>query len=283
VTWDWSHSAPSRYDSRVIGTTALRRAAAHTRGFETLVVLSSTILRDPRYSRRLLISTFLHELIHCYLFICCGFRARGCGGHTEGFREIAAVVDEWVGEGGGGLFLTRVEADLELFRVGGGGGGDGGCCEGEGMGMGEGERGGGGGDFGERREVNVYPCSGMAAEQEEYQYAAASAHASAAGPGAQEVGYFRGGSPAPAPGGVRQDAGYFGRGSASPSPGPRPGTPTHEAVYQGYYNDRAAGPVSRSSSPAWWRQRRVVRPLYVYSGDEPTASYVYSNTMGQRP
>jgi hypothetical protein len=26
-----------------------------------------------------------------------------------------------------------------------------------------------------------------------------------------------------------------------------------------------------------------VRPLYVYSGDEPTASYVYSNTMGQRP
>jgi hypothetical protein len=121
----------------------------------------------------------------------------------------------------------------------------------------------------------------MAVEQEEYQYAAAPA--SSAGPGPQELVYFRGGSPAPAPGVVRQDAGYFGRGSASPSPGPRPSTPTHEAIHQGYYNDRAAGPVSRSSSPAWWRQRRVVRPLYVYSGDEPTASYVYSNTMGQRP
>ncbi|KAK4129634.1 hypothetical protein N657DRAFT_610173, partial [Parathielavia appendiculata] len=118
VSWDWSHSSAARYDARVVGTTALRRAAAHTRGFETLIVLSSPILRDPQYSRRLLISTFLHELIHCYLFICCGFRARWCGGHTDGFRDIAAVIDEWVGEGGG-LYLRRVEADLDLFRVGG--------------------------------------------------------------------------------------------------------------------------------------------------------------------
>ncbi|KAJ4296953.1 hypothetical protein N0V88_003869 [Collariella sp. IMI 366227] len=43
VAWDWSHSSSLHYDSRVIGTTALRRAAATTRGFETLIVLSSTI------------------------------------------------------------------------------------------------------------------------------------------------------------------------------------------------------------------------------------------------
>ncbi|KAL2168790.1 hypothetical protein VTG60DRAFT_6829 [Thermothelomyces hinnuleus] len=118
VTWDWSHVSSARYDSRVIGTTALRRAAAHQRGFETLIVLSSPILRDPRYSRRLLISTFLHELIHCYLFICCGFRARGCGGHTQGFRDIAALMDDWIGDGAR-LYLRRVEADLDLFRIGG--------------------------------------------------------------------------------------------------------------------------------------------------------------------
>ncbi|KAL2125244.1 hypothetical protein VTJ04DRAFT_1609 [Mycothermus thermophilus] len=117
VAWDWSHASAARFDHRVIGTTALRRASARTRGFETLIVLSEPILRDPRYSRRLLISTFLHELIHCYLFICCGFRARGEGGHTPGFREIAGLIDEWIGPGGGGLYLTRVEADLELFLV----------------------------------------------------------------------------------------------------------------------------------------------------------------------
>ncbi|AEO53306.1 hypothetical protein MYCTH_2041072, partial [Thermothelomyces thermophilus ATCC 42464] len=144
VTWDWSHASSARYDSRVIGTTALRRAAAHQRGFETLIVLSSPILRDPRYSRRLLISTFLHELIHCYLFVCCGFRARGCGGHTQGFRDIAALMDDWIGDGAR-LYLRRVEADLDLFRIGG--------------------RAHRHGRFGV--PGNVYPCSGMPADQEE--------------------------------------------------------------------------------------------------------------------
>ncbi|KAL1844351.1 hypothetical protein VTJ49DRAFT_30 [Mycothermus thermophilus] len=181
VAWDWSHASAERFDRRVIGTTALRRAAAKTRGYETLIVLSSPILRDPRYSRRLLISTFLHELIHCYLFICCGFRARGCGGHTPGFRDIAAVIDGWIGEGGGGLYLTRVEADLELFRVDRGRegrmveeqqqprevwtgkqerwswGGRGGVGDG-GVGVG-----------GESAAATCYPCSGMAGpENDEY-------------------------------------------------------------------------------------------------------------------
>ncbi|KAK0632076.1 SprT-like family-domain-containing protein [Immersiella caudata] len=114
VMWDWSHESSTQYDSNVIGTTALRRAS--NRGFETLIVLSSPILRDSKYSRRLLISTFLHELIHSYLFICCGFRARHCGGHTPAFQAIAKLIDEWAGVESA-LHLGRMEADLERFRI----------------------------------------------------------------------------------------------------------------------------------------------------------------------
>ncbi|KAH6853497.1 hypothetical protein B0I37DRAFT_348938 [Chaetomium sp. MPI-CAGE-AT-0009] len=258
VAWDWSHASSARYDSRVIGTTALRRAAAHTRGFETLIVLSASILRDGGFSRRLLISTFLHELIHCYLFICCGFRARWEGGHTEGFRDIAAVIDEWVGEEAG-LYLRRVEADLDLFR-------------------------------------NVYPCSGMAAEQEEYAVttsATATAIATFASPATQEAVYFGTGgggnglvagqemvyygrgSPSPRPGTPTRELVYFGRGS----PSPRPGTPTREMVQ---YGDRALSSSGSNSSNVWWRHRRVGRPLYVYSGDESSPSYVYTHPTRQR-
>ncbi|OIW25899.1 hypothetical protein CONLIGDRAFT_512081 [Coniochaeta ligniaria NRRL 30616] len=114
VTWDWSHSSSPHYDSSVIGTTALRHASK--RGFETLIVLSSPILQDRKYSRRLLISTFLHELIHSYLFICCGFRARHCGGHTPGFHTIAGLVDAWAGPDSF-LYLSKMEADLSCFRA----------------------------------------------------------------------------------------------------------------------------------------------------------------------
>ncbi|KAK3935917.1 hypothetical protein QBC46DRAFT_234135, partial [Diplogelasinospora grovesii] len=116
VMWDWSHESSTQYDSRIIGTTALRRAS--TRGFETLIVLSSPILGDSNkvYSRRLLISTFIHELIHSYLFICCGFRARYCGGHTPGFRVIAKLIDDWAGPESA-LYLDKMEADLERFRI----------------------------------------------------------------------------------------------------------------------------------------------------------------------
>ncbi|KAK3309675.1 uncharacterized protein B0T15DRAFT_11460 [Chaetomium strumarium] len=253
VTWDWSHSSSTRYDSRVIGTTALRRAAASTRGFETLIVLSSTILRDPRFSRRLLISTFLHELIHSYLFICCGFRARWCGGHTPGFREIAGVIDEWIGEGSG-LFLSRVEADLELFRIGR-------CrhdqeADGGGFGM---ERGNANSEEQELgRAVHVYPCSGMVAEQDEY-----AVDVAATPPTPQEV----------------VSTTYFGRGTFPRSP---PGPAPHEVVQ--FYNDR---PVSRDgggrNTPGWRQQHRAVRPLYVYTGAEPMVPYVYPNGMLQKP
>lgn len=112
VTWDWSHASSAQYKDHIIGTTALRRSKMG--GFETLIVLSNPILKDKKYSRRLLISTFLHELIHSYLFIKCGIKARACGGHTAGFRRIAELVDLWAGSDN--LHLRDMEADLDHFR-----------------------------------------------------------------------------------------------------------------------------------------------------------------------
>ena len=148
VKWDWSHPEVDRYESSIIGTTAFRRmavwgdscasaAATHRGGerieqlhhhhhhhqqkqrlmydgFETLIVLSRPILQSASYSRHLVISTFLHELIHCFLFVCCGPSARRDGGHTRAFRRIAEAIDRWAGVGV--LHLGEMEADLERFR-----------------------------------------------------------------------------------------------------------------------------------------------------------------------
>ncbi|KAL2063330.1 hypothetical protein VTL71DRAFT_5135 [Oculimacula yallundae] len=116
VQWEWS--SQSRYHDELIGTTALRRRAGND-GFETLIVLSEPILRSDRYDRRLLLSAFLHELIHCYLFIVCGFEAKRERGHTKGFHVIAEVIDRWVGEGAEGcrwLRLCNMKANLNNFR-----------------------------------------------------------------------------------------------------------------------------------------------------------------------
>lgn len=113
VTWDWSHESAPQYQSSVIGTTALRRCRK-LGGYETLIVLSRPILMSSNFSRRLLISTFLHELIHSYLFVSCGFKAKESGGHTEGFHQIAAVIDRWAGPEH--LRLREMEADLESYR-----------------------------------------------------------------------------------------------------------------------------------------------------------------------
>ncbi|KAF9878637.1 hypothetical protein CkaCkLH20_04129 [Colletotrichum karsti] len=112
VTWDWSHASSAQYNDHIIGTTALRRSKMG--GYETLIVLSNPILKDKKYNRRLLISTFLHELIHSYLFIKCGIKARHCGGHTAGFRRIAELIDLWAGSDN--LHLRDMEADLNHFR-----------------------------------------------------------------------------------------------------------------------------------------------------------------------
>lgn len=112
VRWEWS--SQERYMTDLIGTTALR-PAAHG-GFETLIVLSEPILTHPDYDRRLLLSAFLHELVHCYLFIRCGFDARVKGGHTPGFHQIAGIIDKWVG--GSYLRLCSMKANLNHFRKG---------------------------------------------------------------------------------------------------------------------------------------------------------------------
>lgn len=111
VQWEWSSG--ERYRNELIGTTALRRCLDRD-GFETLIVLSEPILRSPAFDRRLLLSAFLHELIHCYLFILCGFEARMQGGHTLGFHRIAGIIDKWVGEGY--LSLCNMKANLDFFR-----------------------------------------------------------------------------------------------------------------------------------------------------------------------
>ncbi|KAI5462118.1 SprT-like family-domain-containing protein [Mariannaea sp. PMI_226] len=112
VTWDWSHPNSEQYHAHIVGTTAVRRRRSG--GYETLIVLSSPILTDTKYNRRLLISTFLHEMIHSYLFVVCGIKAGQDGGHTQGFRQIAEEIDNWVGPGH--LRLGEMEADLEQFR-----------------------------------------------------------------------------------------------------------------------------------------------------------------------
>lgn len=111
VRWDWSDVSNKQYHTQIVGTTALR--AAQDGGYETLIVLSQSYRNDRRYNRRLLISTFIHELIHSYLFIRCGFKAKRFGGHTMGFHRIARLIDEWAGPDT--LFLSNMEADLDDF------------------------------------------------------------------------------------------------------------------------------------------------------------------------
>jgi hypothetical protein len=114
VRWEWSNSSQPCYETELIGTTALRPASQG--GFETLIVLSEPILCHSGFDQRLLLSAFLHELVHCYLFISCGFEARDKGGHTEGFHRIAGIIDDWVG--GGYLQLCNMKANLNFFRTG---------------------------------------------------------------------------------------------------------------------------------------------------------------------
>lgn len=119
VRLSWSSPSQSRYSSELIGTTALRIASFG--GFETLIVLSEPILRDPKYDRRLLLSALLHELVHCYLFVKCGWGAKEMGGHTKGFHRVVGVIDHWVERwiGRDWLRLCSMRANLEFFRVDG--------------------------------------------------------------------------------------------------------------------------------------------------------------------
>lgn len=115
VRWKWSSPHQSQFQNEIVGTTELRRAPRG--GFETRIILSEPLLQSEDFDVRLLLSTFLHELIHCYLFICCGFQAKKSGGHTEGFRMMAKMIDQWaLDKGGVVLGLCDMNANLNDFR-----------------------------------------------------------------------------------------------------------------------------------------------------------------------
>jgi hypothetical protein len=111
VRWKWSDPTQKRFETELIGTTAVRRVAKG--GYETLIILSRPILKHPDYDCRLLLSTFLHELVHCYLFIMVGTDARKNGWHTDGFQAIVNTIDTWAGSGF--LRLCDMKADLDYF------------------------------------------------------------------------------------------------------------------------------------------------------------------------
>ncbi|KAI1119251.1 hypothetical protein F5Y14DRAFT_127403 [Nemania sp. NC0429] len=110
VTWTWED-----LPTNLIGTTAWRDAP-DGHGYETLIFLSRGILKNKKYNRRLLISTFIHELIHSYLFVSCGYHPDDCGGHTSGFKQIANLINNWVGEENL-LQLHKMEAELSDFEI----------------------------------------------------------------------------------------------------------------------------------------------------------------------
>jgi hypothetical protein len=114
VRWEWSKGQPE-YEHELLGTTALRPADSSIGGFETLIVLSRPLLQDERFSRDLLLSAFLHELIHSYLFIQCGLDHAKDDGHTAGFRKIAKLIDRYFGQQR--LHLCNMRANLDYFLV----------------------------------------------------------------------------------------------------------------------------------------------------------------------
>jgi len=115
VNWEWSHPSQERYKMELVGSTALRYANPSKGGVETLIILSTPLLKTPNTDRRLVLCAFMHELIHCYLFIRCGFGARIKGGHTDGFETIAAIIDNWIGPGI--LPICNMKANLDHYRA----------------------------------------------------------------------------------------------------------------------------------------------------------------------
>ncbi len=111
VQWRWARACDR--SSTILGTTSLRQVRPGE--YMTQITLSTAALHRDEFDQRLVIATILHEAIHSYLFICRGFWARREGGHTDGFRAIAALIDDWVGNDF--LRLKEVEARLEHFRT----------------------------------------------------------------------------------------------------------------------------------------------------------------------
>ncbi|ELR06528.1 hypothetical protein VC83_07467 [Pseudogymnoascus destructans] len=114
VKWRWSKEGEEGYENELLGSTTPQYSPET--GIEAWVVLSRPLLLSGRYSQDLLLSTFLHEMVHCYLFICCGDRAQKDGGHTPGFQQIVQLINGWTGNSR--LRLCSMKADLDHFTVG---------------------------------------------------------------------------------------------------------------------------------------------------------------------
>lgn len=113
VHWRWSDAGEEGYEKELLGTT--RPQYSIETGIEARIVLSRPLLKSGRYSQDLLLSTFLHELVHCYLFICCGDQAQQDGGHTPGFQRIVHLINSWIGNSR--LRLCNMKADLDHFVI----------------------------------------------------------------------------------------------------------------------------------------------------------------------
>ncbi|KFY56037.1 hypothetical protein V496_06808 [Pseudogymnoascus sp. VKM F-4515 (FW-2607)] len=114
VKWRWSREGEEGYETELLGSTTPQYSPET--GIEARIVLSRPLLLSGRYSRDLILSTFLHELVHCYLFICCGDQAQKDGGHTPGFLQIVQLVNGWIGNSR--LRLCSMKADLDHFTIG---------------------------------------------------------------------------------------------------------------------------------------------------------------------
>lgn len=131
VMFSWSEHLVGEIDLRaapdldIIGTTQIQQQENRT--FRARIVLSSSMLQNSAYDRRLVLSAVLHEATHAYLFVRLGLAAKCDNGHTEGFFTIAGLIDEWFDRCGGHpgyLRLLHPEADLECFLARDGSGWD---------------------------------------------------------------------------------------------------------------------------------------------------------------
>lgn len=118
MEWRWSNDTDVGYDNDFLGTTTPQYLVdpenptkIRTRAD---IVLSRPLLRSKKYKSSLLISTFVHELVHCYLFICCGRQAEHNGGHTGAFHKIVADIKDWLQNDE--LLLCNMKADLRFFE-----------------------------------------------------------------------------------------------------------------------------------------------------------------------
>ncbi|OBT56456.1 hypothetical protein VE04_04568 [Pseudogymnoascus sp. 24MN13] len=114
VKWRWSKEGEEGYENELLGSTTPQYSPET--GIEARIVLSRPLLLSGRYSQDLLLSTFLHEMVHCYLFICCGDQAQQDDGHTPGFQQIVQLINGWTGNSR--LRLCSMKADLDHFTVG---------------------------------------------------------------------------------------------------------------------------------------------------------------------